>query len=139
MSYVATRPSIRSLHPLFVAEISGIDLTVPVTREDFRTIWEAFNEHQVLVFHDQPFDDETQMAFSRNFGAPEKMEAHAANNYMPGHIAVMTNADAHGNLLPLTDKSMVHRPALLSDTFRLSTHVLSCVRPPCAFLLFQHA
>lgn len=109
MSDVATRPSIRSLHPLFVAEITGIDLTVPVAREDFRTIWDAFNEHQILVFRDQPFDDESQIAFSRNFGALETMEAHAANNYGPGHIAVMTNLDAKGNLLPLTDPSMIHR------------------------------
>src|SRR5262249_9229203 len=37
------------------------------------------------------------------------MEAHAANNYQPGHIAVMTNVDGQGNLLPLTDKAMLHR------------------------------
>ena len=109
MSHVATRLNIRSLHPLFVAEITGIDLTVPVAPEDFRTIWDAFNEHQILVFRDQRFDDESQNAFSRNFGVLETMEAHAANNYRPGHIAVMTNLDGEGNLLPLTDPGMVHR------------------------------
>lgn len=102
-------PNIRSLHPLFVAEITGIDLTVPVAKDDFRTIWNAFNEHQILVFHDQPFNDESQIAFSRNFGALETMEAHAANNHRPGHIAVMTNLDGSGNLLPLTDPGMIHR------------------------------
>jgi alpha-ketoglutarate-dependent 2,4-dichlorophenoxyacetate dioxygenase len=109
MPEVANRVTIRSLHPLFVAEITGVDLTVPLAREDFRTIWDAFNEHQILVFRDQPFDDESQIAFSRNFGTLETMEAHAANNYKPGHIAVMTNLDANGNLLPLTHPSMIHR------------------------------
>jgi alpha-ketoglutarate-dependent 2,4-dichlorophenoxyacetate dioxygenase len=109
MSAVATAPELKSLHPLFVAEISGIDLTVPITREDFRFIWDAFNEHQILVFRDQAFDDASQIAFSRNFGALETMEAHAANNYNPGHIAIMTNLDANGNLLPLTDPGMLHR------------------------------
>ena len=109
MSAVLNRLSIKPLHPLFVAEIAGIDLTEPITREDFRTIWDAFNEHQILVFRDQSFDDASQTAFSRNFGALETMEAHAANNYMPGHIAVMTNLDAGGNLLPLTDPGMIHR------------------------------
>ena len=66
MSAVATRLKIKQLHPLFVAEITGIDLTVPVSREDFRTIWDAFNEHQILVFRDQHFDDESQIAFSRS-------------------------------------------------------------------------
>ena len=58
--------SITPPHPLFVAEITGIDLTVPVARDDFRVIWDAFNEYQILVFRDQPFTDETQIAFSRN-------------------------------------------------------------------------
>jgi alpha-ketoglutarate-dependent 2,4-dichlorophenoxyacetate dioxygenase len=109
MNEVASRVRIKPLHPLFVAEITGIDLTAPVSREDFRTIWDAFNEHQILVFRDQPFDDESQMAFSRNFGALETMEAHASNNWNPGHIAVMTNLDANGELLPLDHPSMIHR------------------------------
>ena len=109
MPELATRPTIGTLHPLFVAEITGIDLTVPLAREDFRTIWDAFNEHQILVFRDQPFDDTSQIAFSRNFGALETMEAHASNNWKPGHIAVMTNLDNKGNLLPLDHPSMIHR------------------------------
>jgi alpha-ketoglutarate-dependent 2,4-dichlorophenoxyacetate dioxygenase len=109
MSAVLTRLNVKRLHPLFVAEITGIDLTVPVAREDFRVIWEAFNEYQILVFRDQAFSDETQIAFSRNFGTLETMEAHAANNYKPGHIAMMTNLDAQGNLLPLDDPGMIHR------------------------------
>ncbi len=109
MSAVLTRLSIKPLHPLFVAEITGIDLTVPVTREDFRAIWDAFNEYQILVFRDQPFDDESQIAFSRNFGVLETMEAHPGNHFKPSHIAVMTNLDAQGNQLPLDHPSMIHR------------------------------
>ena len=109
MIELATRVSVKPLHPLFVAEIGGVDLTVPLTREDFRAIWDAFNEHQILVFRNQRFDDESQIAFSRNFGALETMEAHASNDWNPGHIAVMTNLDAKGNLLPLDHPSMIHR------------------------------
>jgi alpha-ketoglutarate-dependent 2,4-dichlorophenoxyacetate dioxygenase len=109
MSAVASLLTIKALHPLFVAEITGVDLTVPIEREDFRTIWEAFNEHQILVFRDQRFDDESQIAFSRNFGALETMEAHAANNYEPSHIAVMTNLDDNGDLLPPDHPGMIHR------------------------------
>ena len=57
MAALKTRLAIMRLHPLFVAEVTGIDLTVPVPREDFRAIWDAFNEHQILVFRDQAFDD----------------------------------------------------------------------------------
>jgi len=109
MTELATRTRVKPLHPLFVAEVTGIDLTVAVSREDFRTIWDAFNEYQILVFRAQPFDDESQVAFSRNFGTLEKMEAHAANNWNPGHIAIMTNLDANGERLPLDHPSIIHR------------------------------
>jgi alpha-ketoglutarate-dependent 2,4-dichlorophenoxyacetate dioxygenase len=109
MSNVASRLTVKPLHRLFVAEITGIDLTEPVSRQDLQVIWDAFNEHQILVFREQAFDDESQMRFSRNFGTLETMEAHAANHYRPGHIAVMSNLDADGNFLPPTHPVMVHR------------------------------
>src|SRR6185503_20275117 len=68
MDTLTTRLAVKCLHPLFVGEVTGIDLTVPIPREDFRAIWDAFNEHQILVFRDQDFDDASQIAFSRNFG-----------------------------------------------------------------------
>lgn len=109
MASVATRSSIKALHPLFVAEVTGVDLTAPLSPEEKQTIWQAFNDHQILVFRDQPLDDQLQMRFSRNFGDLERMEAHAANDYMPGHIAIMTNLDANGVRLPLDHPAMIHR------------------------------
>ena len=109
MPDVASRLSVKPLHPLFVAEITGIDLTRPLARDDLQAIWEAFNEHQILVFRDQRLDDESQMRFSRSFGELERMEAHPANDFNPGHISVMTNLDADGNLLPLDHPVIDHR------------------------------
>jgi alpha-ketoglutarate-dependent 2,4-dichlorophenoxyacetate dioxygenase len=109
MDTLATRLTIKRLHPLFVAEVTGIDLTRPIPRDAFRTLWEAFNEHQVLVFRDQAFDDESQIAFSRNFGELETMIAHPGNDWNPGHISVMTNLGKDGNFLPLDHPAMEHR------------------------------
>ena len=109
MDTLKTRLAVNRLHPLFVAEVTGIDLTVPIPREDFRTIWDAFNEHQILVFRDQNFDDESQIAFSRNFGELETMIAHPGNDWNPGHISVMTNLGKDGNMLPLDHPAMEHR------------------------------
>ena len=103
------RLTVKPLHPLFGSEITGVDLTQSVARADLQLIWDAFNEHQILVIRDQRFDDESQMRFSRHFGTLERMEAHPANNYNPGHISVMTNLDADGNLLALDHPIMVHR------------------------------
>jgi len=109
MDTVATRLTIKRLHPLFVAEVTGIDLTQPITRDEFSRIWQAFNEHQVLVFRDQAFDDASQIAFSRNFGELETMIAHPGNDWNPGHISVMTNLGKDGNFLPLDHPAMEHR------------------------------
>jgi alpha-ketoglutarate-dependent 2,4-dichlorophenoxyacetate dioxygenase len=109
MDTLKTRITVNRLHPLFVAEVTGIDLTAPISREDFRTIWEAFNEHQILVFRDQRFDDASQIAFCRHFGELETMIAHPGNDWNPGHISVMTNLGKDGNFLPLDHPAMIHR------------------------------
>src|SRR2546425_7401072 len=63
--------SIRQIHPVFVGEVSGIDLARPLSREVTAAIEAGMDRHAVLVFRDQQLTDEQQMAFSRNFGALE--------------------------------------------------------------------
>ena len=109
MSTVANRITIKRLHPLFVGEVTGIDCSAPMSREDFRTIWEAFNEHQILVFRDQHFDDESQIAFSSKFNDLETMIAHPGNDWNPGHISIMTNLGKDGDFLPPDHPAMKHR------------------------------
>jgi alpha-ketoglutarate-dependent 2,4-dichlorophenoxyacetate dioxygenase len=64
--------SIRQIHPVFVGEVSGVDLTGPLSRDEVAAIDAGMDRHAVLVFHDQTLTDEQQMAFSRNFGALEE-------------------------------------------------------------------
>ena len=61
--------SIRQIHPVFVGEVSGIDIGKPLAPDDVAAIEGGMDRHAVLVFHDQMVTDEQQMAFSRNFGA----------------------------------------------------------------------
>jgi alpha-ketoglutarate-dependent 2,4-dichlorophenoxyacetate dioxygenase len=63
--------SIRQLHPVFVGEVSGIDITRPLSRDEVAAIEAGMDRYAVLVFHDQKITDEQQMAFSRNFGPLE--------------------------------------------------------------------
>ncbi len=64
--------TVRPLHDLFVAEIGGIDLARPTTREEIAGIEAAIAEHAVLVFRDQNITDDQQLAFSRCFGDLEE-------------------------------------------------------------------
>ena len=59
------------IHPVFVGEVSGVDITKPLTRDEAAAIDAGMNEYGVLVFRDQRLTDEQQMAFTLNFGAIE--------------------------------------------------------------------
>lgn len=62
---------IRQIHPVFVGEVSGIDITRPLSPKEVAAVEAGMNEHAVLVFHDQKLTDEQQMAFTVNFGVLE--------------------------------------------------------------------
>jgi alpha-ketoglutarate-dependent 2,4-dichlorophenoxyacetate dioxygenase len=62
---------ITPLNLSFAGEVSGIDLTSKLAAEQVAAIEAAMDRFAVLVFHDQRFDDDTQLAFSRNFGELE--------------------------------------------------------------------
>ena len=63
---------IRSIHPLFAGEVSGVDITQPISRDEVTAIEAGMDRHGVLVFRDQHVTDEAQLAFSRNFGELEQ-------------------------------------------------------------------
>jgi alpha-ketoglutarate-dependent 2,4-dichlorophenoxyacetate dioxygenase len=68
--------SIRQLHsvpngPVFVGEVSGVDLRQPLTAAEVAAIDAGMDRYGVLVFHDQDITDEQQIAFTRNFGEIE--------------------------------------------------------------------
>ena len=65
------RLSIRQIHPVFVGEVSGVDITRPLTPDEVKAIDAGMDEYAVLVFHDQKLTDEQQMAFTVNFGRLE--------------------------------------------------------------------
>jgi alpha-ketoglutarate-dependent 2,4-dichlorophenoxyacetate dioxygenase len=58
--------------PFFGGEVSGIDITRPLTRDEAAAIEKGMDQYGVLVFHGQRFTDETQLAYSRNFGELEE-------------------------------------------------------------------
>jgi alpha-ketoglutarate-dependent 2,4-dichlorophenoxyacetate dioxygenase len=60
--------SIGPIHPVFVGEVSGVDITRPVSRAEVEAIEAGMDRYAVLVFRDQELVDEQQIAFSRNFG-----------------------------------------------------------------------
>jgi alpha-ketoglutarate-dependent 2,4-dichlorophenoxyacetate dioxygenase len=56
---------------MFAGEVSGVDLTQPLTRDEVAAIEAGMDRYAVLVFHDQRLTDDAQRAFTRNFGTLE--------------------------------------------------------------------
>lgn len=58
----------KALHPLFAAQVSGIDLKRPLDEASIAEIDAAMDQYAVLVFRDQGLDQGQQIAFSKQFG-----------------------------------------------------------------------
>jgi alpha-ketoglutarate-dependent 2,4-dichlorophenoxyacetate dioxygenase len=87
----------RRIGPCFAAEVDGLDLTRPLSPADVAAIHAAMDEHAVVVFHDQPIDDEQQLAFSRSLGELERAvgtSLRAPDEYrLPTTFADVSNLD----------------------------------------------
>jgi alpha-ketoglutarate-dependent 2,4-dichlorophenoxyacetate dioxygenase len=93
----------------FAGEVSGIDLTRPLSREQATAIDAGMDRFGVLVFHDQQFDDATQMAFSRNFGELEvssgaEMSKTEDRRLARMEMADISNLDRDGHLRAASDR-----------------------------------
>jgi len=106
--------SVTRLHPLFFAEVKGVDLRQRVPPDLFAEIEAAFNEHAVLLFRDQLITDEQQVAFSALFGP-----VFTATNYhrtdekrrLRGEMSDISNIGHDGRILAEDDERRMHARA----------------------------
>ena len=102
--------SIRQIHPVsvFAGEVSGIDITKPLSRDEVAAIEAGMDRYAVLVFHDQKVTDEQQMAFSLQFGVFE--QGHGGNITKPEDrrlkvgMGDVSNLGKDGRPLPLDSR-----------------------------------
>src|ERR1700733_6016962 len=123
--------TVRQLHPLFVGEVSDIDVGRPLDAVTVTALNAAIDRYAVLIFRSQDLDDERQMAFARNFGELELPRSGAAKvkRRLAAEIADISNLDEEsrvrgrddprrfdqlGNRLWHTDGSFRRIPAALS-------------------------
>jgi alpha-ketoglutarate-dependent 2,4-dichlorophenoxyacetate dioxygenase len=109
---MTNRLTITTLHPCLGARVDGVDLTRPVDARTFQAISDAFQEHSVLVFADQHFDDETQPAFSRRFGPLETtIRAIGREDRLSEHLVDLSNVDPDHDdkLIGWDDRRMIYQ------------------------------
>ena len=98
------------LHPAFGVELSGVDLHLPLDSGTWAHIWEAFNEHSLLVFHGQPLTDDEQMRFSLRFGPLETtIKTFGKEDRLHPNLVELANVDEDGRLMDWSDRRMVYQ------------------------------
>lgn len=114
------------------AEISGVDLTQPLTDDLFAQIAQAFFDNEVVFFRNQNITPEQQVAFTKRFGI---LEHHVRKeSRLPGHpeILVVSNLlDDNGNAIGAqdagrfwhSDLSYKKEPSMLSALYAVEVPV----------------
>jgi alpha-ketoglutarate-dependent 2,4-dichlorophenoxyacetate dioxygenase len=93
---------IRQVGPCFVGEAEGLDLTKPLAKADIAAINAGMDKYAVLIFHDQAFTDETQLAFTQSLGPMEVARGftlHDRDRLASPHFADVSNLDASGKVM----------------------------------------
>jgi alpha-ketoglutarate-dependent 2,4-dichlorophenoxyacetate dioxygenase len=112
MAIATPRLEITPIHPCLGATIGGVDLTRRVDDEIVRQIIDAFDEYSVLVFHDQRFTDQEQMAFAERLGPLETtIHAIGREDRLDPKLVDLSNVDPDhdAGLLPWTDRRMLYQ------------------------------
>ena len=94
--------------PFFAGEVSGIDITRPLSREQANAVEAGMDQYGVLVFRDQHFTDETQLAFSRNFGELEVASGELGfgkkRRLASENVNDISNLDLENRVLAINDR-----------------------------------
>ncbi len=122
---------IKQLHPMFVAEVSGLDLRAPIADLPIADLQAAIDEFAVLVLRGAPLEPDQQLAFAQAFGSLETSGIIRTGRKFRLHqqLADISNLDENerildaddrrrmsnlGNLLWHTDSSFKRTPAKYS-------------------------
>jgi len=104
--------TITPLLPHLGARVEGVNLAEAVDDAAFRAIFDAFQEHSVLVFHGQRLTDEQQMRFSERFGPLETTLASIGQERrLHPNLVDLSNVDPDHDekLMDWSDRRMIYQ------------------------------
>ena len=105
---------VEPLAPAIGAEVSGVDLSAPVTDEVFAEIRAAFLDHIALFFRDQVLTPGQQVSFARLFGEIGHYPFAEPVEGNPEVIAIIKEAHQTSNFGGIwhTDTTYLERPSM---------------------------
>jgi alpha-ketoglutarate-dependent 2,4-dichlorophenoxyacetate dioxygenase len=104
--------SVKPLHPLFAAEVRGLDIARSPGADEARAFEAVMDRYAVAVLPDQRIDDEQQVRFSRLFGELEIRPVQRGRNQYPNaherirhhEVFDVSNLDETGAMLAPDDE-----------------------------------
>ena len=106
----------------FAAEIDGIDIQNGINKQQFKIIHGAFLKHKVLIFRNQPLDDEAHQKFGLLFGELDGHINKSTRHKTLPSVQVFSNVKPNGETTGVhpekgtqvwhTDKSYTATPSL---------------------------
>lgn len=103
-------PTITGLHPVFAGEVTGVDLSKPISRDEAAVIEAGMDRYGVLVFPGQDITDAQQIAFTKNFGELENYNTPGSvrkreDNRLGAGIADLSNLNKDGSVISAEDRN----------------------------------
>lgn len=103
--------SFKPLHTTFVAEVSPIDLRQVHDAQTLLALRAGMDQYGVLVFRQQPFTDDEQLAFATRFDGQLHAQTSTAvmvkNRFGNEALSDISNVGADGQVLPPDDRRRV--------------------------------
>jgi alpha-ketoglutarate-dependent 2,4-dichlorophenoxyacetate dioxygenase len=100
--------TMRQVGPCFAAEVDGLDLGKPLSRDEIDAVHAGMDRYAVLVFHDQKITDEQQLAFTRSLGDIEHSigtSLRSPDEYrLPTTFADVSNLDKDNKVFARDDR-----------------------------------
>jgi len=95
--------SVRQVHPLFAADVTGVDLAT-LAPDQVALLRDAIHQHAVLVFPGQKLDDDHLLNLGRLFGDVEPPRNHRIQQRLKhAELADISNLTASNELRPAND------------------------------------
>ena len=103
--------AVKQLHPVFVGEVTGLDLRRPADPALLAEVEAAIDRYGVLVFPGQFIDDDQLLAFSQHLGPLEttaKSSLDMKHRLGDPRLADISNVDENDRLFALNDRRRMY-------------------------------
>jgi alpha-ketoglutarate-dependent taurine dioxygenase len=121
---------IRRLTDTMAAEVTGLDLSRPLGEATRDAVYQAFLDHQILVFCDQDLSKEEQVAFTRQFGTLERHTLTNRGSSDSPFVHIVTNLDAEGRLTGALKSTSWHSDKSFRPAPSMATILHARTLPP---------